>query len=71
MPKRYTSTELIKMVEKDGWRLVQTKGSHRQYKHPTKKGRVTIVHPKKDVEIRTVYGIFRQAGIQKGDKNDS
>jgi len=71
VPKRYTSAELIKIIEKDGWKLVRTKGSHYQYKHPIKKGRVTIAHPKKDVEIRTVYSVFHQAGIQKGDKYDS
>ncbi len=38
--------EVIKMIEADGWYLVATKGSHRQYKHPTKRGRVTIAgHP--------------------------
>ena len=34
--------EAIKLLEADGWYLVATKGSHRQYKHPTKPGRVTI-----------------------------
>ena len=71
MPKRYSSSELIKMLESDGWRLVGTKGSHHQFKHPIKKGRVTVVHPKKDVEIGTLYNILRQAGLKKGDKDDS
>jgi predicted RNA binding protein YcfA (HicA-like mRNA interferase family) len=34
--------EVIKLLEADGWYIVATKGSHRQYKHPTKQGRVTI-----------------------------
>jgi len=37
--------DIIKMVEADGWYIVVTKGSHRQYKHPTKRGRVTIAGP--------------------------
>ncbi len=38
--------DVIKMIESDGWYLVVTKGSHRQYKHPAKSGRVTIAgHP--------------------------
>jgi predicted RNA binding protein YcfA (HicA-like mRNA interferase family) len=34
--------DIIKMIESDGWYLAVTKGSHKQYKHPSKKGRVTI-----------------------------
>jgi predicted RNA binding protein YcfA (HicA-like mRNA interferase family) len=34
--------EIIKIIEEDGWYLVATKGSHRQYKHPEKPGRITI-----------------------------
>jgi len=34
--------EVVKMIEVDGWFLVATRGSHRQYKHPTKPGRVTV-----------------------------
>jgi predicted RNA binding protein YcfA (HicA-like mRNA interferase family) len=41
--------DIVKMVEKDGWRLVSQEGSHRQFKHPVKRGRVTIAgHPSKD-----------------------
>ena len=40
MPR--TFKDLIKIIEKDGWILVNQNGSHRQYKHPVKKGRVTI-----------------------------
>ena len=56
--------ELIKLVEKDGWILIATRGSHRQYKHPIKLGRVTI--PGKlgdDVRIGTLNSALRQAGI--------
>ena len=40
--KRYKVKEVIKMLETDGWVLCTTKGDHRQFKHPTKKGKVTI-----------------------------
>src|SRR3954452_23193827 len=45
---------MIKLVENDGWRLVNQEGSHRQFKHPTKKGRVTIAgHPSMDFDRKT------------------
>ncbi|MFQ1022517.1 type II toxin-antitoxin system HicA family toxin [Avibacterium paragallinarum] len=58
------SANLIKQVEKDGWVLVSVKGSHHQFKHPSKKGRVTIPHPKKDLHIKTVNSILKQAGLK-------
>ena len=57
------SRDLIKMIEKDGWYLVATRGSHHQFKHPIKSGRITIPHPKKDLPIGTVKNIKKQAGI--------
>lgn len=57
------STVLIKMIEKDGWVRVATKGSHAQFKHPDKKGRVTIPHPKKDLPLGTVKSILKQAQL--------
>ena len=65
MPKRYSSAELIKMVEADGWFLVGCEGSHHQFRHTSKKGRVTIQHPKKDISIKTAVNIFKQAGIKR------
>lgn len=57
--------ELTKRVEADGWRVVQQTGSHRQYKHETKKGRVTIAgKPGKDVPEGTRRSILRQAGLE-------
>jgi predicted RNA binding protein YcfA (HicA-like mRNA interferase family) len=56
------SKDLIKLVEKDGWYLVNV-GSHHQFKHSTKKGKVTIPHPKKDPSIRTIKSILSQAQI--------
>ena len=59
-----TSNQVIEMLESDGWYLVATKGSHRQYKHPEKGGRVTGPHPKKDLPKGTVNGILKQAGLR-------
>lgn len=56
------SRELAKRLEADGWRLVRTKGSHRQYRHPTRPGLVTLPHPKKDIPLGTLRSIFAQAG---------
>lgn len=58
------SSSLIKMIEADGWYFVRTKGSHHHFKHPTKKGIVTIPHPKKDVPLGTVKSIIKQAGLE-------
>ncbi len=57
------SSLLIKMIEADGWELVRTKGSHHHFKHPTKKGLVTVPHPKKDMPLGTAKSILKQAGI--------
>ena len=59
-----TSQQAIKMLIEDGWYLVATKGSHHQYKHPTKPGRVTIPHPKKDLPAGTINSIRKQAGLK-------
>ena len=57
--------DLIKQVEQDGWRLHNTVGSHAQYKHPVKPGRVTIAgKPGKDVPEGTRKSILRQAGLE-------
>jgi predicted RNA binding protein YcfA (HicA-like mRNA interferase family) len=57
------SRVLIKKIKEDGWFLVNVVGSHQQFKHPTKKGKETIPHPKKDLPIGTVRSILKQAGI--------
>lgn len=62
--KAYCSREIIKILHADGWYEVICVGDHHQYKHPTKKGTVTIPHPKKDFPIKTVKSIFKQAGIK-------
>ena len=58
------SRDIIQRIEADGWFLVASKGSHRQFRHPVKKGRVTVPHPKKDVAIGTPRSIERQAGVK-------
>ena len=58
--------DIIKLIERDGWYLVATKGSHRQYKHPTKVGRVTIAgHPNDDLAPGTLNSIFKQARMKE------
>ena len=62
--KSYSSREVIKMLKADGWYLVNTVGSHLQFKHPTKPGRVTVKHPDKDIPIKTLKSIERQSGLK-------
>lgn len=58
--------DVIKMIEEDGWYLVTTKGSHRQYKHPTKPGRVTIAgHPGDELAPGTLGSVLKQAQLTK------
>ena len=59
--------DVIKMIEQDGWYLVRQKGSHKQYKHKTKIGLVTIAAHKMSDEIAqgTLNSIFKQAQIKK------
>lgn len=57
------SKDLIRLVEREGWVLRRVRGSHHQFKHPTKPGLVTIPHPKRDMPQGTVKNILRQAGI--------
>lgn len=58
--------DILRRLEADGWYLVVTKGSHRQYKHPTKPGRVTIAGlPSHDLAPGTVNSILKQAGLKE------
>lgn len=57
------SRKLIATIMGDGWYLVRVTGSHYHYKHPVKKGVVTIPHPKKDLQIKTVNSILKQAQL--------
>jgi predicted RNA binding protein YcfA (HicA-like mRNA interferase family) len=57
--------EVIRMLEDDGWVLIATKGSHRQYKHSTKPGRVTVPgHLGDDIKAGTLNSILKQAGVK-------
>jgi len=58
------SRRIIRALERDGWLEVNQVGSHKQFKHPTKKGRVTIPHPKRDMPIGTLKSIEKQAQIK-------
>jgi len=61
--------DCIQMIEADGWYLVVTRGSHRQYKHPTKPGRITIAGHSRDVLARgTLNSIRKQAGLKGGNE---
>jgi len=60
----WSSRELLRVLLEDGWEVVDQKGSHLQLKHPTKKGRVTVPHPKKDLPHGTAKSIFKQAGLE-------
>jgi len=58
--------EIIKQIEADGWYLARTRGSHRQYKHPTKSGLVTVPgKPSDDLAIGTSNNILKQAQLRE------
>jgi predicted RNA binding protein YcfA (HicA-like mRNA interferase family) len=57
-------SELLRLIRDDGWFLVATRGSHRQFKHPVKRGRVTVPGKAGDDLARgTLNSILKQAGI--------
>ncbi len=61
--KRYKVREVIELLEKDGWFLVTTKGDHRQFKHPTKPGKVTVRGAMNEVLSQFLLNsIWKQAG---------
>ena len=62
--KSYSSREVLKALQLDGWYFVKCVGDHHQFKHPTKKGKVTIPHPRKDIPLRTLKSICKQAEIE-------
>jgi predicted RNA binding protein YcfA (HicA-like mRNA interferase family) len=58
--------DIIKMIEADGWYLVAIRGDHRQYKHDTKPGRVTIAgHISHDIAPETLNSILKQAKLKE------
>jgi predicted RNA binding protein YcfA (HicA-like mRNA interferase family) len=61
--------DVINLIEEDGWYLVTIEGSHRQFKHPSKRGRVTIAgHPNDDLAPGALDSVFKQAKLQKPRK---
>ena len=58
------SREILSVLQRDGWIQVAQKGSHVQFKHPGKPGRVTVPHPQKELPVGTVRSIEKQAGIK-------
>lgn len=61
--RKYKVGELLKLLSDDGWELVRQRGSHRQLKHPTKKGTVTLAGKPSDTPNQAVINsIFKQAG---------
>ena len=57
--------DIIRRIERDGWAQVSQQGSHRQFKHPTKPGKVTINgHSNDDLDIALIRSIERQAGLR-------
>jgi predicted RNA binding protein YcfA (HicA-like mRNA interferase family) len=64
MGKVYSSRDLIRLIEADGWFLVKVSGDHHQFKHRVKPGRVTVDHPVKDVPKGTAHSVLKQAGLR-------
>ena len=62
--KSYSSREVIQILTADSWYEVGCVGDHPQFKHPTKPGRITVTHPRKDIPVGTLKRIEKQAGIK-------
>lgn len=58
------SSDLIRLLERDGWTLRGGKGSHHVYVHPTKKGHISVPHPKKDLGVGLVSKLLKAAGLK-------
>lgn len=58
------SRTVIRLIEADGWFRVGKTGSHVQFRHPTKPGRTTVPHPKRDFPVKTLIGIEKQSGVK-------
>ena len=60
--------DVVRLVEADGWREKRVRGSHRQFKHPLKPGKVTIAgKPGADIPEQTLSSILKQAGLSRKD----
>jgi predicted RNA binding protein YcfA (HicA-like mRNA interferase family) len=58
------SKELLKLLERDGWIMRNSKGSHHVFQHPVKTGHITVPHPKKDLGVGLVQKLLKHAGIK-------
>jgi len=58
------NSDIISALKADGWVQVAQKGSHIQFKHPAKPGRVTVPQPKRDIPIGTLRSVEKQAGLK-------
>lgn len=58
------SREVLRRLKADGWKIVAQNGSHVQLKHPTKPGRVTVVHPARDYDAGTLRSMEKQSGVR-------
>ena len=57
--------DIIKLLEEDGWTVVRQRGSHRQFKHASKPGLVTVAgKPGDDLAPGTLSSVFKQAGLK-------
>lgn len=69
MPKRFKVRDMLKILKKDGWVLLRSKGSHQQYAHPEKRGVVTVSFhsTNDDLHPKTAASIFKQADLKEKD----
>ncbi|WP_314447768.1 type II toxin-antitoxin system HicA family toxin [Selenomonas artemidis] len=62
--RSYSSRDVMKILLEDGWVEINCVGDHHQFKHPTKKGKVTLRHPVKDLGVRDLKSIEKQSGLK-------
>lgn len=65
--KSYSSREVIQLLKADGWFEVNVVGSHHQFKHPAKKGRITVKHPDKDIPVKPSPALNDSLGYCSGN----
>ena len=58
------SSDIIKLLETDGWVLRSVRGSHHVFNHPTRTGHISVPHPKKDLGTGLVHKLLKQAGLK-------
>ena len=62
--KVYSSKDVLQVLFHDGWMIKNQRGSHIQLVHPVKPGKVTVPHPKKELDPKTVKSIFKQSALE-------